>query len=215
MRFRISLHTTGRNNRSLILCGPITMTHELSKSGCTCRVALLRPSISFLFPSYCLREIKCPMSPMITRSQDEDDTHDGLTNSKMDTQIQHENEPSHGQIDTRWTHDKENVQIRIWSQKHWAMACYAILYHRMTTCWVFPSCQRISRRPCECSFWCWIRVSILPFTSSPRIQAVCGLWDSDGSIIMDPSTYQSPYTAWILGLLHKAMLRVYYTIVSS
>ena len=31
---------------------------------------------------------------------------------------------------------------------------------------------------------------------SRRIQAVYGLWYSD----MDPSEYQSPYTAWILGL---------------
>ena len=36
-------------------------------------------------------------------------------------------------IDIRWTQDKGNVQIRIWSQKHRASR-EGILYHCMTTC---------------------------------------------------------------------------------
>ena len=45
-------------------------------------------------------------------------------------------------------------------------------------------------------------IAINAYVISPRIQAVYGLWYSDWSI-MDPSKYQSPFTALIPGLVRE------------
>ena len=79
------------------------------------------------------------------------------------------------ELDTRWTHDYENVQIRVWSYIHRAIR-EGIWSHRMTIGWVSQAsattswamakslaCQKNARRPCEGSLSCWIRVSDLPF----------------------------------------------------
>ena len=49
------------------------------------------------------------------------------------------------------------------------------------------------------------RQILFKILTSPRTQAVYGPWYFEGSII-DPSKYQSPYTAWILGLNLKQSL---------
>ena len=70
------------------------------------------------------------------------------------------------EIDTRWTHGKGNVQIRLWSENHRAIR-ESILRHRMTaggvsqapatTSWAVAkslACQKIAEGPCEGTFSC-------------------------------------------------------------
>ena len=70
------------------------------------------------------------------------------------------------EIDTRWTHGKGNVQIRLWSENHRAIR-ESILSHRMTaggvsqapaaTSWAVAkslACQKIAEGPCEGTFSC-------------------------------------------------------------
>ena len=79
------------------------------------------------------------------------------------------------EFESRWTHEYENVHIRVWSWKHRAIR-EAIFTHRVTagcilqasaaTSWAKAkslACKIIDRSPSEGSFSCWLRVSILPF----------------------------------------------------
>lgn len=65
------------------------------------RVAFLKQSGSLLFPSFCLREAKNARwrrwsHEVKTKMTQFDKIHDCLSKGKMDTRIQHENEPSQG-----------------------------------------------------------------------------------------------------------------------
>ena len=78
----------------------IRWLHDVIAMASRRRVAFLRPSASFVFPSCCLRETKMPdaaddyTKPTRTRHDGIRCTHDGITKGKMDTRTQHEHEPS-------------------------------------------------------------------------------------------------------------------------